>query len=40
MGDEKDDILPLMGLSDDNKKSYKTVKAKSNGHFVKRKNLI
>ena len=39
MGDETDNILPLLGLSDDDKKSYKTVKAKLNGHFVSVKTL-
>ena len=40
MGDEADDILSLLGLSDDEKKSYDTVKAKLEGHFVRRRNLI
>ena len=40
MGDETDDILSSLGLSEDDKKSYDTVKTKLNGHFVKRKNLI
>ena len=40
MGDEADDILSSLGLSDDDKKSYITVKAKLEGHFVKSKNLI
>ena len=39
MGDEADDILSSLGLSDD-KKSYETVKTKLEGHFVKRKNVI
>ena len=40
MGDETDDILSSLGLSEDDKKSYDTVKTKLNGHFVKHKNLI
>ena len=40
MGDEADDILSSLGLFDDDKKSYDTVKAKLEGHFVKRKNVI
>lgn len=35
MGDEADDILSSLGLSDDEKKSYDTVKAKLEGHFVR-----
>ena len=40
MGDEADDILSSLGLSDDDKKSYDTVKTKLEGHFVKRRNII
>ena len=40
MGDEADDILSSLGLSNDDKKSYDTVKTKLEGHFVKRKNVI
>ena len=39
MGDEADDILSSLGLSDDDKKSYNTVKTKLEGHFVKRRML-
>ena len=34
-GNEADNILSSLGLSDDDKKSYNTVKAKVKGHFVK-----
>ena len=34
MGDEADDILSSLGLSNDDKKSYDTVKTKLEGHFV------
>ena len=40
MGDKADDILSSLDLSDDDKKSYDTVKTKLEQHFVKRKNLI
>ena len=40
MGDEADDILCSMGLSDEEKKNYETVKAKFDVHFVKRRNPI
>ena len=40
MGDEADDILSSLGLSDDDKKSYDAVKTKLEGHFVQRKNTI
>ena len=40
MGDEADDILSSLGLSEDEKKDYGTVKTKLEGHFVKRKNPI
>ena len=40
MGDEADDILSSLGLSDNDKKSYDAVKTKLEGHFVKRRNII
>ena len=40
MGDEADDILCSMGLSDEEKKNYETVKAKFEAHFIKRRNPI
>ena len=40
MGDEADDILSSLGLSDDDKKSYNTIKTKLEGHFVKHRNII
>ena len=40
MGAEVDDIFQSFGLSDDDKKKYKTVKAKFESHFVKRRNVI
>ena len=40
MGDKADDILSSLDLSDDDKKSYDTVRTKLEQHFVKRKNLI
>ena len=40
IGDEADNILSSLELSDDNKKSYDTVKTKLEGHFVQRKNII
>lgn len=40
MGDEANDILCSMGLSDKEKKNYETVKAKFDAHFVKHRNPI
>ena len=40
MGDEADDILSSLGLSDNNKKSYDTVKTKLEGYFVQQRNII
>ena len=40
MGDEADDVLRSFGLSADDAKKYDTVKAKFDGHFVKRRNII
>ena len=40
MGDAADDILCALGLSDEEKKVYKTVKGKFEEHFVKRRNVI
>ena len=40
MGDEADDILSSLGLSEDEKKDYGTVNTKLEGHYVKRKNPI
>ena len=40
MGDEADDILRSFRLSEDDAKKYDTVKAKFDGHFVKRRNVI
>ena len=40
MGDEVDDILSSLSLSEDKKKDYGTVKIKLEGHFVKSKNPI
>ena len=40
MGDQADDILSSFGLSEDEAKTYETVKAKFESHFVKRRNVI
>ena len=40
MGNEGDDILRSFSLSEEDQKKYNTVKAKFDGHFVKRRNTI
>ena len=40
MEDAADNILCSLGLSDDEKKVYETVKTKLESHFVKRRNVI
>ena len=40
MGDEADDILTSLGLTDEQKKEYEMVKDKFEAHFVKRRNTI
>ena len=40
MGDKADDLLSSFGLSDEEEKKYSTVKAKFDGYFVKRRNVI
>ena len=40
MGDEADEILRSFRLSVEDAKVYDTVKAKFDGHFVKRRNVI
>ena len=40
MGDEADDILCSMGLHEEDKKNYDTVKTKFEAHFIKRRNPI
>ena len=40
MGDTADDTLCSLGLSDNEKKVYETVKIKLESHFVKRRNVI
>ena len=40
MGDEADDILCSFRLSEEDAKSYDTVKSKFDGHFVKHRNMI
>ena len=40
MGDEADDILRSFRLSEEDAKKYGVVKAKFDGHFVKRHNVI
>ena len=40
MGDEADDIMTGFGLTNDEKKEYRTVKAKFDAHFVVRRNPI
>ena len=37
MGDEADDILQSFGLSDADRKKYKSVKDKFEGHFIIKK---
>ena len=39
MGDQADDILTSFGLSEDDRKTYKTVKDKFENHFVKKRNI-
>ena len=40
MGETADDIFQSFGLSDEDKKVYKTVKEHFDSHFIKRKNVI
>ena len=40
MGDSADDILASLGLTEEEKKTYDTVVAKFQGHFVKKRNVI
>ena len=40
MGDKADDILQSFNLSDENLKSYKTVKERFDTHFIQRRNTI
>ena len=40
MGDQADDILTSFGLSEDDRKTYTTVKDKFENHFVKKRNVI
>ena len=40
MGDEADDILQSFGLSDADRKKYKSVKDKFEGHFIIKRNVI
>ena len=40
MGDEADDIFSSMGLTDEEKKNYATVRSRFDRHFVKRWNII
>ena len=40
MGDAADDILASLGLTEEEKKTYDTVVAKFQGHFVKKRNVI
>ena len=40
MGDAADDILCTLGLSDEEKKVYETVKTKFEENFIKRRNVI
>ena len=40
MGETTDDRFQSFGLSDEDKKVYKTVKEHFDSHFVKRKNVI
>ena len=40
MGDKADDILQSFNLSEEDLKSYKTVKEKFDVHFIQRRNTI
>ena len=40
MGDQADDILISFTLSDEDRKSYATVKSKFDNHFIQRRNVI
>ena len=40
MGDEAEDILDSFRLSDDNQKSYATVKDKFESYFMQRRNIV
>ena len=40
MGDEADDILSSFTMSDDDREKYDAVKAKSEGHFIIKRNVI
>ena len=40
IGDKADDILSSLGLSDDDKANYDTVKTKLEGHFLKCEDVI
>ena len=40
MGDEADDILSSFTMSDDDKEKYDAVKAKFEGHFIIKRNVI
>ena len=40
MGDQADDILTSFGLSEDDRRTYKTVKDKVKNDFVKKCNVI
>ena len=40
MGDEADDILHSLNLSEDERKAYAVVKGKFDSHFIKRRNII
>ena len=40
MGDQADGILTPFTLSDEDRKSYTTMKSKFNNHFIQRRNVI
>ena len=40
MGDEADDILHSLNLSEDERKAHAVVKGKFDSHFIKRQNII
>ena len=40
MGDEADDILSSFTMSDDDRKKHDAVKAKFEGHFIIKRNVI
>lgn len=40
MGDEADDIITSFGLSQEEMKSYETVKSKFENHFIAKRNVI